>query len=118
MIQRIYRVSEVVHIVDGDTIDLELDLGFGVKLVERFRLAGIQAPELRRETMEAARAASVWLETNARMLASASKLYVESVKADGFRRWLGTLLELQNDHTFSSLNQKMINEGIVKPYLK
>ena len=34
-----------VRVVDGDTIDADIDLGFGVKIKKRIRLAGINAPE-------------------------------------------------------------------------
>ena len=36
-----------VKVVDGDTIDAEIDLGFDVKVKKRIRLAGINAPESR-----------------------------------------------------------------------
>lgn len=35
----------VLRIVDGDTVDIELDLGFDVRMKERVRIAGIDAPE-------------------------------------------------------------------------
>jgi len=35
------------NVVDGDTVDLEVDLGFGVKYNKRFRLLDIDTPELR-----------------------------------------------------------------------
>jgi len=36
-----------IKVVDGDTIDADIDLGFGVKIKKRIRLAGINAPESR-----------------------------------------------------------------------
>lgn len=39
-----YRAS-TVRVVDGDTVDLLIDLGFGVSIKERVRLSGINAPE-------------------------------------------------------------------------
>ena len=39
--------AKCVNIVDGDTIDAEIDLGFDVKVKKRIRLAGINAPESR-----------------------------------------------------------------------
>jgi micrococcal nuclease len=39
--------GRVMKVVDGDTIDVEIDLGFGIKRLERVRLAGIDTPELR-----------------------------------------------------------------------
>jgi micrococcal nuclease len=40
-----YKVIEIVKIVDGDTIDCVLDLGFGIYYKQRVRLHGIDAPE-------------------------------------------------------------------------
>ncbi len=40
-----YR-ARLVRVVDGDTLDLTLDLGFGIIRTDRFRLFGLNAPEL------------------------------------------------------------------------
>ena len=39
--------AKCIKVVDGDTIDAEIDLGFDVKIKKRIRLAGINAPESR-----------------------------------------------------------------------
>jgi len=43
----IYRVRKVHKVVDGDTIDVDIDLGFNVSYYQRVRLAGIDTPESR-----------------------------------------------------------------------
>jgi len=40
-----YKVKEVVRVIDGDTVDLILDLGFGLFKKERVRIAGVDTPE-------------------------------------------------------------------------
>jgi len=42
-----YRVKSVERVVDGDTVDVILDLGFGLFKKERVRVAGIDTPEKR-----------------------------------------------------------------------
>ena len=42
-----YSVKEVVKVVDGDTVDIVIDLGFDLSKKERVRLAGIDCPESR-----------------------------------------------------------------------
>ena len=42
-----YRVDKVTKVVDGDTIDVMLDLGFDIKYKSRVRLFGIDTPESR-----------------------------------------------------------------------
>ena len=39
--------TEIIRIVDGDTVDVWIDLGFNVRIKERVRLAGIDTPESR-----------------------------------------------------------------------
>ena len=43
----IYRIKSVNRVVDGDTIDVDIDLGFSISLAKRVRLAGIDTPESR-----------------------------------------------------------------------
>jgi micrococcal nuclease len=42
-----YYVREIKSVVDGDTIDVVIDLGFNVLFEQRVRLAGIDTPESR-----------------------------------------------------------------------
>jgi micrococcal nuclease len=42
-----YRVKSVLAVIDGDTIDVDIDLGFDISLTKRVRLAGIDTPESR-----------------------------------------------------------------------
>ena len=43
----VYRLKALVRVIDGDTVDLDLDLGFSLTLRQRVRLYGVDAPELR-----------------------------------------------------------------------
>ena len=47
-----YKVKEVVKVVDGDTVDVVIDLGFDVLHKTRVRLYGINAPESRTKNLE------------------------------------------------------------------
>ena len=42
----IYRVKKVLKVVDGDTIDADIDLGFDISLTKRVRLAGIDTQKV------------------------------------------------------------------------
>ena len=48
----IYRVSSLEKVVDGDTIDVSIDLGFDVCTKQRVRLLGIDTPESRTRDLE------------------------------------------------------------------
>jgi micrococcal nuclease len=48
----VYKIDKVIKIVDGDTLDVLVDLGFNVKIKVRVRLSGINAPESRTRNKE------------------------------------------------------------------
>lgn len=48
-----YRVKTVKKVVDGDTYDFEVDLGFGISNTQRFRLHGVDTPETFRPSCNA-----------------------------------------------------------------
>jgi micrococcal nuclease len=86
----IYK-AELIRVVDGDTVDLIIDLGFDTSRKERFRLYGIDAPEMRTKEGKAAKA---WLEDALMPLES---IYVQTiqlstkVKRDKYGRFLAVL---------------------------
>ena len=47
-----YKITKVLKVVDGDTVDVILDLGFDMFKKERVRLAGIDTPESRTKNLE------------------------------------------------------------------
>ena len=47
-----YKITKVLKVVDGDTVDVILDLGFDMFKKERVRLAGIDTPESRTKDLE------------------------------------------------------------------
>lgn len=84
---------EISRVVDGDTVDVDIDLGFGTWLMgERVRLYGINAPETRTLDLvekEAGKATTVWL---IERFAEASQITLKSVGFNGkFGRVLGVL---------------------------
>lgn len=94
----VYRVTEIVKIVDGDTFDLVVDPGFRLAYADRFRLFGWDTPELRAgselERTEAQRAhqvATVWIN------ADPGALMVRTHKADSFGRWLAEVYRENQD---------------------
>ena len=77
-----YRV-EVVRVVDGDTLDLRVDLGFYTSMTMRFRLLGVDTPERREQGWsDASLFTAGWLEARKGLLRA------RTAKADSFGRWL------------------------------
>lgn len=84
-----YRVVEVLRVVDGDTLDLRLDLGFHLHTALRFRLLGVDTPERGQPGWaEAGEWVRRWLD-DARD--AGHEVRVMTAKADSFGRWLATV---------------------------
>ena len=108
-----YKVKEVAKVVDGDTVDLVIDLGFGLYKKERVRVAGIDLPESRTRDKEE----KVYgLEAKAYLmgiLESAETIIVETEKDGKYGRMLGWLYVDDNDQ---SVNHLMIEAGYAWAY--
>jgi micrococcal nuclease len=112
-----YFVKEVKNVVDGDTIDVIIDLGFDILFASRVRLAGIDTPESR--TTDKAEKA-LGLESKdylKKHLKDAKSVVIKTEKmnsSEKFGRILGWLYV--NDDT-ESVNDKMINDGYAWGYM-
>ena len=110
-----YR-SRVTRVVDGDTIDVELDLGFNIKLSERVRFVGVNAPESRtRDLEEKERGLAAKDFVGRWLLEEAGMTPVIQTTVDGtgkFGRILGRVL---NDEG-GCLNDVLIQEGHAVAY--
>jgi micrococcal nuclease len=112
-----YFVKEVTKVVDGDTIDVIIDLGFDIMFSSRVRLAGIDTPESR-TTDKVEKALGLeskeYLKKN---LKDAKSIVIKTEKmnsSEKYGRILGWLYI--NDDT-ESINDKMINDGYAWGYL-
>lgn len=118
----IYK-AELIRVVDGDTVDLIIDLGFDTSRKERFRLYGIDAPEMR---TAAGKEAKAWLEDAIR---PPEPIYIQTIqletkaKRDKYGRFLAVLYsEFGDVHTklpekslaLESINSQMIEAGHAK----
>ena len=107
-----YAIKEVVKVVDGDTIDVIIDLGFNLTKKERIRLAGIDAPESRtRDLVEKEKGLEVkkWLIDTVQE--NNNRVVVKSVGVGKYGRCLGIVhLPTMN------INDKMVELGYATPY--
>lgn len=111
-----YKVK-VVKVIDGDTIDVDIDLGFNTVLTKRrIRLYGIDTPESRtRDKEEKVRGL---LSKEYLLLKCPIGGYV-TLKSHGvgkFGRILGELFEYNKHEDSLSINQEMCNESYAAPY--
>lgn len=109
-----YKIKNINKVIDGDTIDIDIDLGFSITISSRIRLKGINAPETRTTDLdekEKGIQAKNWL---IEKLSTNEEFIIDTYKEDKYGRMLGILY---SENSEISINQMMLNEGIVKKYL-
>ena len=112
-----YRVKKLINVVDGDTIDVEIDLGFDIYITKRVRLAGIDTPESRTtDKFEK----SLGLESKARLkqlLSDADLIVIRTEKPNSSEKFGRVLGWLYIDDTKVSINDTLIASGYAWSYL-
>ena len=99
--------ATITRVVDGDTVDASVDLGFRTFMNIRFRMEGYDAPETWRPKSEEERVLGQAATDYLKSLIDGKQLIVESNKF-GKYRWLGTLYLIGDEE---SVNDKMIRAG-------
>ena len=115
-----FRVTEIVKVLDGDTIDVIIDLGFDLSKKERVRIAGVDTPEKRTRNLEEKALgidATNWLKEKLEGAISGDDDLVIRTELEGGVGKYGRLLGwcYIGDAT-TSLNEQMIAEGFAWPY--
>ena len=107
-----YRVKSVDRIVDGDTIDVSIDLGFDLTKKERVRVAGVDTPEIRTRNdrakmlgYDATAFAESWFS------AATTDLIVRTEKDGKFGRMLGWFYRGEECY-----NHRLVDEGYAWVY--
>ena len=114
-----YKISPV-RVIDGDTIDAEIDLGFDVKIKKRIRFMGINTPESRtRDLEEKARGLAAKDRLKA-ILEGTKEIQLCSHGIGKYGRCLGEIMLDMVDGseklTLVSLNELLIKEGHAVEY--
>ena len=99
--------AQVLKVIDGDTLDLFIDLGFNVGFNTRIRMIGIDTPE---KKFPYGKVVKDYL-TN---LLEGNKIYLDVTKKDKYGRYLGLVYLNESDNV--SVNELLINENMAKAY--
>lgn len=112
----IYRIKSVGKVVDGDTIDASIDLGFDISLEKRIRLAGVDTPESRTKDVEEKKLgldAKNWLKHR---LEFAKDIIIRTELPDSTEKYGRIIGHLYINGEEVSLNNQMITEGYAREY--
>jgi micrococcal nuclease len=112
-----YFVKEVKNVVDGDTIDVVLDLGFNILYAQRVRLAGIDTPESRTTDLAEKALGIEAKEYLKKKLAGAKTVVIRTEKLDSSEKYGRILGWVYLDGSGESVNNQMIEDGYAWGYL-
>ena len=112
-----YYVRKVENVVDGDTIDVLIDLGFDILFQSRVRLAGIDTPESRTKDLTEKSLGLEAKEYLKKQLKDAKSVVIKTEKMDSSEKYGRILGWVYVDGSTVSINDKMINDGYAWGYL-
>ena len=115
-----FRVVEINRVLDGDTIDVTIDLGFDLFKKERVRVAGVDTPEKRTRDLEEKALgydATNWLKEKLEgAVAGDDDLVIRTELVGGVGKYGRLLGWLYIGTDELSLNEQMITEGYAWAY--
>ena len=112
-----YYVRKVENVVDGDTIDVLIDLGFDILFQSRVRLAGIDTPESRTKDLKEKALGLESKEYLKKALKDAKSVVIKTEKMDSSEKYGRILGWVYVNGDTVSLNDMMINDGYAWGYL-
>jgi len=115
-----FRVTKINRVVDGDTIDVTIDLGFDLYKKERVRVAGVDTPEKRTRNLEEKELgidATNWLKAKLDgAIAGDDELTIRTELSGGVGKYGRLLGWLYIGDGNVSLNEEMITQGYAWSY--
>ena len=106
-----YKAS-LDRVVDGDTIDVVVDIGFYTKIKERLRLAGIDAPEVygaKKNSKEYLKGVEAKEYVEKRLQENNDEMIIKTDKVGKYRRWVALIFL---DDSKKTLNQELVEQGL------
>ena len=111
-----YKVK-LDRIIDGDTIDCYIDLGFNIQTKKRIRFAGINTPESRTRDLEEKKRGLAAKARLKEILEEASEILLDSQGIGKYCRVIGQLhVSSENLPTMVNVNELLITEGHAVEY--
>jgi len=112
-----YYVKKVENVVDGDTIDVLIDLGFDILFASRVRLAGIDTPESRTKDLAEKALGLESKEYLKKALKDAKSVVIKTEKMNSSEKYGRILGWLYINGDTASINDMMINDGYAWGYM-
>jgi micrococcal nuclease len=112
-----YRVKKLLGVIDGDTIDVDIDLGFDISLSKRVRLAGIDTPESRTSDKFEKTLGLESKEYLKKNIKDAQTIVIKTELPDSSEKYGRILGWIYIDGSEKSINEIMIEHGYAWSYM-
>jgi micrococcal nuclease len=112
----IYRIKQILKVVDGDTIDADIDLGFDISLSKRIRLAAVDTPESRTADANEKKYGLQSKEWLKHKIENAKNILIKTELPDSTEKYGRIIGHLFINDQETSLNNQMIIEGYAWEY--
>ena len=112
----IYRIKQIIKVVDGDTIDADIDLGFDISLSKRIRLAAVDTPESRTADANEKKYGLESKEWLKHKVENAKNILIKTELPDSTEKYGRIIGHLYINDQETSLNDQMIVEGYAWEY--
>jgi len=116
-----YKVDKVISVYDGDTMTVDIDLGFGMIMKKRaLRFYGINTPELRGGTEETKQAGRDARDLVRELVEEADQVYIKSYydKSGKYGRILASVILVDAEGHDVNLNELLVAKGHAVEYMK
>lgn len=112
ILEKLYMYkAHCYEIVDGDTIKVEIDLGFSTKQKRNVRLLNVDTPERNQQNFDIAK-------NFTKTCVEDKEIYIQTYKSDNFGRYLAKVYYTDKASVVRCLNDDLITAGLVKPNSK
>ena len=108
--RRYYYKAKVLKVIDGDTIDVSIDVGFNISLKKRLRLAGVNTPETRTKNADE-KALGLRAKEFTKEFCADKEVIIHTIKTEKFGRLLAFVYVGKK-----CLNKELIKAGLAKEY--
>jgi micrococcal nuclease len=112
----IYRIKQIIRVIDGDTIDADIDLGFDISLSKRIRLAAVDTPESRTADANEKKYGLESKEWLKHKVENAKNILIKTELPDSTEKYGRIIGHLFINDQETSLNNQMITEGYAWEY--
>lgn len=105
----------VSKVIDGDTLDVTIDLGFRIVTVQRLRLLRLDAPDMK-DPDEERRSKAIAAKELIERVVKDKTVTIQTAKSDMFGRYLAEVYVVSDGQQIS-LNQMLLDQKLVEPFI-